>query len=224
MKTIIFVLLLGIVIFLLYNGGYITMFVSKANLELEGVFVPSRRNIEEIDDSSAANTSFPGLEIRNNFVDFSEASMSRNGFYLRIDKVNLFKFIVQDVDPRYKDEYVESWKYGISHGKFTSTPNRVGITYLFAHAVSNPADVFIENAWFTYLDKLELDDEIIIYYQGMKYTYAVSAIRFVKPDATGFYTGASAISKVRLQFCGPPTGSLDYRTLIDGILVSSEKI
>jgi sortase (surface protein transpeptidase) len=71
---------------------------------------------------------------------------------------------------------------------------------------------------------LNINDEVIIYYQGKKYTYEVSAIKVVSPEATGFYTGASPISMVRMQYCGPPTGSLNSRTLVDAILIDSVSI
>jgi LPXTG-site transpeptidase (sortase) family protein len=132
--------------------------------------------------------------------------------------------VVKDVDPRYPDVYEKSWELGVSHGKFTATPDQVGITYIFGHATSDKANAANENAWFSNLDQLVIGDQIILYYQGKKYYYEVNQIRFVSPTATGYYTGVSPVSMVRLQFCGPPTGSLASRTLIDAVLVNTQTL
>ena len=63
-----------------------------------------------------------------------------------------------------------------------------------------------------------------MYYKNKKYTYEVVEVRFVDPSSTGFYTGVAPVSKVRLQYCGPPTGSLASRTLVDALLVNTENI
>ena len=201
---------------------------TKAQIFAPNTFVPSEGLKEEKEAKSILDSlAEPYLSDANStktFSEFTEDSIDPNGFYLRIDKIDLFKAIVQDVDPRYKDEYVESWNKGVSHGKFTATPDQIGITYLFSHAVSNSRNALDENAWFTHMDDLVEGDEVIIYYKGTKYTYEVSEIHIVTPEATGFYTGVAPVQKVRMQFCGPPTGSLASRTLVDALLISEEVI
>lgn len=185
-------------------------------------FIPSNDNYSNIESNSFEI--YDDNSSKKVFNEFNESIIDPNSFYIRIDKIDLFKRVIKDVDPRYKEVYVKSWEYGVSHGKFTSYPDKVGITYLFSHAVSNKSNAINENAWFTYLDQLIIGDEIIIYYEGKKYTYEVSEIKAVSPDSTGFYTGASSVSKVRLQYCGPPTGSLNSRTLVDAIQTSISNI
>lgn len=196
-------------------------FYSSNALDLYNTFIPSKENYDYL-NYSTADISTGSAEKK--FDEYNESTIDPNQFYLRIDKIKLFKKIIKDVDPRYQDVYVKSWESGISHGKFTSYPDQIGITYLFSHAVSNPQNALNENAWFTYMDRLNINDEVIIYYQGKKYTYEVSAIKVVSPEATGFYTGASPVSMVRMQYCGPPTGSLNSRTLVDAILIDSVSI
>ena len=198
-------------------------FNSETNAFFVNTFIPSENNINSINNNSNSST-VTQLPSNKSFSDFTENTIDKNGFYLRIDKIALFKAIVPDVDPRNKDEYVKSWETGISHGKFTSKPDKIGITYLFAHAISNKSSAASKNAWFSNLDLLSLNDEIIIYYNGIKYFYSVSNIFVVSPNATAFYTGASMIPMVRLQYCGPPTGSLDSRTLVDALLINHEII
>ncbi len=217
--------LLKIALFISISIGlYFTInifFYSSNALDLYNTFIPSKENYDYL-NYSTADISTGRAEKK--FDEYNESTIDPNQFYLRIDKIKLFKKIIKDVDPRYQDVYVKSWESGISHGKFTSYPDQIGITYLFAHAVSNPQNALNENAWFTYMDRLNINDEVIIYYQGKKYTYEVSAIKVVSPEATGFYTGASPISMVRMQYCGPPTGSLNSRTLVDAILIDSVSI
>jgi sortase (surface protein transpeptidase) len=201
------------IVFLQYNDETI--------VALNNTFVPSEKKILEISNNS--NESFP-ISSKKVFNEFNENTIDKNGFYLRIDEIGLFKAIIPDVDPRNKDEYVKSWEGGISHGKFTSRPDKIGLTYLFAHAVGNKDQATEKNAWFSNLDLLNLNDEIIIYYSGTKYYYEISSIMAVSPNATAFYTGASVVPMVRLQYCGPPTGSIDSRILVDALLVKQELI
>lgn len=205
---------------LLFLGVSIYLNKVNATVDISGVFIPSSNNIAR-QDVPNGETNTPGLKT---FNEFSENTIDKNGFYLRIDKLGLFKKIVKNVDPRYKDEYVKSWETGISHGKFTSTPDLVGITYLFAHAAFSKENALSQNAWFTNLDQLVGGDLVIVYYEGYKYTYSVSEIMAVSPSATGFYTGASPVAKLRMQYCGPPTGSLNSRTLVDALLVDKVAI
>lgn len=195
---------------------------SEVQASLNQTFIASVKNFNQASglnlDASYLNA--PTQE----FSDFTEATIDPNGFYLRVDKINLFKAVVQNVDPRYKEEYVASWEKGVSHGKFTATPDQIGVTYLFSHASNSDSTALEQNAWFTNMDEIIVGDEIIIYYAGVKYTYEVSELHIVNPDSTGFYTGSSPVSLVRMQFCGPPTGSLGKRTLVDALLIDSQMI
>lgn len=211
--TISFILLIAF----FFSFGYFLLDTQAAN-KLANTFVPSATTIDQLEAESAYIPSFQGQKV---FNEYTEESIDKMGFYIRIDKINLFKMVVKNVDPRYIEVYKKSWESGVSHGKFTSYPDQIGITYIFGHASNSRESAADEYAWFTYLDELVTGDEVIIYYQGKKYFYDVSEIRAVEPTATGFYTGASAIPMVRLQYCGPPTGSLNSRTLVDAILVDT---
>lgn len=210
------VLIIIIILELVY--GFLPLIMVRAGVD-PSVFVSSESNIKALENTLSQYGNTPTA--KKTFNEYTEDTIDKNGFYLRIDKINLFKRIVENVDPRYKTEYVDSWNYGISHGKFTSTPDKIGLTYLFAHATGNKSEAEEQNAWFTYMDQVAVGDTVIIYYKAHKYTYNVSEIIVVDPTATGFYTGSSPVAKVRMQFCGPPTGSLSKRTLVDAVLVDS---
>jgi len=200
---------------------------TKAQVFAPNTFVSAKDKLLGKEGSTEANLSADYLQGANKnkvFNEFTEGTISKDGFYIRIDKIDLFKAIVKDVDPRSKEIYKKSWEKGVSHGMFTAYPNQIGITYLFSHALGDKSSALSENAWFSNLDQVGMGELVIIYYEGNKYTYEVNEIRAVSSDATGFYTGSSPVSKVRMQYCGPPTGSLAKRTLVDAVLVDTETI
>ena len=220
MKKSVSILIIIIVLEIVY--GFMPILLAKAGIDPDSVFISSQNNIQNLENTSSIySTLTPAKKV---FSEYNEDTIDKNGFYLRIDKIDLFKRIIENVDPRNKTEYIDSWNYGVSHGKFTSTPDKIGITYLFAHATGNKETALEQNAWFSYLDQLVVGDQVIVYYKGKKYTYGVSEIFIVDPTATGFYTGSSPVAKVRMQYCGPPTGSLGKRTLVDAILIDSTEL
>ena len=184
-------------------------------------FIASVQNIFNI-EQQASPTEYE--KSAATFSEFTEDAIDKNGFYIRIDKVGLFKKVVKDVDPRYKEVYVKSWDTGVSHSKFTSYPDKIGITYLFSHATGDKSDAINQKAWFSNLDQLQNGDTVILYYEGSKYTYEVNEIRAVAPKVEGILTGVSPVAKVRLQYCGPPTGSLASRMIVDGLLIDKQTL
>jgi len=210
-KRIIKFALIFFVIFILYTFVYNFQASNSGKFSFSSTFLASETGIASTDQASFIPTQTSGL---------SEANIDKEGFYIRIDKISLFKPIVANVDPRYKDVYQESWETGVSHGKFTALPDQIGNVYLFAHAVSSTSQIESEKAWFSKIDELVENDMIIIYYQNKKYTYQVSKIYSVDPTATGVYTGVSPVPKATLQTCGPPRGSLSSRYMVEALQVS----
>lgn len=200
------------IVFVLYTLVYHYQVSSRSQVKVENTFIPSDKEI-----SKTASEEGPAYTVTT--TGLSEATINKNGFYIRIDKIGLFKPVVKNVDPRYKEVYTESWKTGVSHGKFTALPDQIGNVYFFAHAVGNADRMEKENAWFTRIDELAQNDEIIIYYESKKYTYQVSRIYTVAPTATGVYTGVSPVPKVTMQTCGPPRGSLVSRYMVEGLQI-----
>jgi LPXTG-site transpeptidase (sortase) family protein len=205
-------ILVFVVIFGIYALIYHFQVKSNPKVELFNTFVASDKEITSIAEED-------GKEYGDS-TNLNESNIDKEGFYIRIDKIDLFKPVVTNVDPRYKDEYVASWETGVSHGKFTALPDQIGNVYLFSHAVSKEDRIESDNAWFTKIDLLVENDEVIIYYQGKKYIYQVSKIYTVSPTSTGVYTGVSPVPKVTLQTCGPPRGSISSRYMVEGLQVS----
>jgi sortase (surface protein transpeptidase) len=220
-KFLLFIIFAGALVYL-YASGFLGALLQQVQARTGNIFIPS---ITKEVTYTSANYPWKNLPLAEKILnEYSESTIKKDGFYLRIDKISLFKQIIKDVDPRDKETYTDSWKYGVSHGMFTATPDQVGITYLFSHAVSDKTWAMDNNAWFSYMDQLIVGDDVIVYYQSKKYTYKVNEILVVSPGATGYYTGTSPVSKVRMQFCGPPTGSINSRTLVDAVLVNTEAV
>ena len=205
------------IVFVVYTLIYHYQVSSTPHVEVTNTFIPSDSEISKIAEEKGAT-----YEVIT--TGLSEVNINKDGFYIRIDKIDLFKPVVKNVDPRYKEEYKASWEVGVSHGKFTALPDQIGNVYLFAHSVSDEDRTEKENAWFTKIDELVENDEIIIYYEGKKYTYQVSRIYTVAPTATGVYTGVSPVPKVTMQTCGPPRGSLESRYMAEGLQMGVEEI
>jgi LPXTG-site transpeptidase (sortase) family protein len=217
LKTLAKFTVVFLVVFVVYTFIYHYQVGSAERIDVEQTFLASEEDITE-----TAQEIGPIPDITDE--GFSEDNIDREGFFLRIDKIQLFKPVVKNVDPRYKDVYQESWEIGVSHGKFTALPDQIGNVYLFAHAVNSYDQGYIDsyNAWFSRTDELDYEDEIILYYEGKKYVYQVSKIYTVSPSATGVYTGVSPVPKITLQTCGPPRGSIDSRYMVEGLQTSAE--
>lgn len=210
-------ILIFIVVFSVYTLIYHYQVQSTPKIDLKSTFLASSSAINSLTESSTDEAQKQEI---SDTAQYTEQTIDKNGFYIRIDKIDLFIPAVKNVDPRYKEVYTKSWEYGVSHGKFTSLPDQIGNVYFFAHAVSDAAKITDNNAWFTRIDELDEGDPIIIYYEGKKYTYQVSRIYTVAPTDTGVYTGVSPVPKITLQTCGPPRGSLKSRYMVEGLQIS----
>lgn len=200
-------------VFVIYTFIYHCQVSSNPRVKVENTFLASDEKISKLAEENGIGY---GVQSKN----LNEGNIDKGGFYINIPGINLFKPVVKNVDPRYKDIYTESWKTGVSHGKFTSLPDQIGNVYFFAHAVSKVSEIETENAWFSRIDELIENDQIILYYKNKKYTYEVTRIYTVSPTATGVYTGVSPVPKVTLQTCGPPRGSVASRYMVEALQVS----
>jgi LPXTG-site transpeptidase (sortase) family protein len=210
LKILVKFAIIFVVVFVIYTLIYHYQVSSRTKVDVEYTFLASDEEISQLAEGNGS-----GYGVTN--TGLTEDNINKDGFYIRIDRINLFKPVIKNVDPRYKEVYQESWKTGVSHGKFTALPDQIGNVYLFAHAVSDASRLEEANAWFSLIDLLAENDEIIIYYERQKYTYQVSRIYTVSPSATGVYTGVSPVPKVTLQTCGPPRGSLDSRYMVEAL-------
>lgn len=116
--------------------------------------------------------------------------------------------IVANVDPSSEEDYLSALKYGVAHAAGTAFPGEGGHIYLFAHSTDYIWNVGLYNAIFYLLYKLEIDDEIDLFYQNRRYRYAVFEKKIVTPDQVEYLTRQTEKELLTLQTCWPPGTTL----------------
>ena len=79
---------------------------------------------------------------------------------------------------------------------------------MFAHSTDFAWNVGTYNALFYLLYKLEIEDEIDLFYKGQRYVYRVTGKEVVDPTETEYLTRKSDREFLTLQTCWPPGTTL----------------
>ena len=125
-------------------------------------------------------------------------------FSIIIPKINANTKVIKNVDPFDANIYQPALTKGVAHAKNTSTPDKLGNTFIFAHSAGNWYQANQFNAVFYLLNKLTAGDEIIVYYQSQKYIYSVDEIKFVKSDEISYLSNQLNTNTLTLMTCWPP--------------------
>lgn len=126
-------------------------------------------------------------------------------FSVIIPKIGANKRIIPNVNSDEEDEYLEVLQHSIAHAKGTAFPGIDGTTYLFAHSTDNFWSAGRYNAVFYLLNKMEVGDEIIMFFAGKRYDYKVSEIKIVESSDTHYIDSMLGQGeRVILQTCWPP--------------------
>jgi len=125
-----------------------------------------------------------------------------------IPKIAANARVIKNVSPVDEDQYLESLKYGVAHASGTSSPGEGGNVFLFAHSTDYIWNVSTYNAVFYLLYKLEIDDEINVFYEGKRYLYLVSDKKTVSPDEVEHLVNTTPNEQLTLQTCWPPGTTL----------------
>ena len=135
-------------------------------------------------------------------------------FSVIIPKIGANEKIQRNVDPNNEEEYLRVLLQNIAHAKGTAFPGVNGTTYLFAHSTDNFWNVGRYNAVFYLLNKMEIGDDVVLFFNGKRYNYAVSETKIIDPSDTHFIASNLGLGeKVILQTCWPP-GTAWKRLLI----------
>lgn len=161
------------------------------------------RLLEELDRNPGGHENVFGAIVNN---DRKQIILPKNAqFSVVIPKIGANSNIIENVDPSNEDEYLRALQEGVAHAKGTSFPGLGGTTYLFAHSADNFWNVGQYNAIFYLLNKLEQNDEINIYFQGIRYKYLVEKTEIVDPEQVEFITSTRGQGEeLILQTCYPP--------------------
>ncbi len=126
-------------------------------------------------------------------------------FSVIIPKIGAHAPITQNVDPNDEQGYLRVLQNSVAHAKGSALPGLKGSTYLFAHSADSFWNVGRYNAVFYLLNKMEVGDDVIIFYSGQRYDYVVKKTEIVEAEDTHYI--ASNIGqgeKIILQTCWPP--------------------
>lgn len=126
-------------------------------------------------------------------------------FSLVIPKIGANAKIFPNVDATNEAEFLPVLKEGIAHAKGTVFPGMMGNIYLFAHSTDNWWNVGQYNAIFYLLKDLSIGDEVIVFFEGRRYSYIVSDKKIVPPnDVAHLVQSQGGPQRLILQTCWPP--------------------
>ncbi|MGA2967939.1 MAG: sortase [Candidatus Levyibacteriota bacterium] len=136
-------------------------------------------------------------------------------FSILIPKIGASAKVFPNVDPSNQDAFLPILMQGVAHAAGTVFPGMNGNVYLFAHSTDNFWDVGRYNAVFYLLKDLTKGDEVVIFYQNMRYNYIVTGSKIVNPSDVSYLVNSQNQDKQQLilQTCWPP-GTTFQRLLI----------
>lgn len=129
-------------------------------------------------------------------------------FGIVIPKIAANSKIIPSVSVTDKDAYLEALQTGVAHADGTAFPGEGGHIFMFAHSTDYIWNVGTYNAVFYLLYKLEVGDEINIFYKGQRYVYKVTGKEVVDPTEVEYLTRKTDREFLTLQTCWPPGTTL----------------
>jgi len=146
--------------------------------------------------------------VLGSFITFGPSLNSKpvdpNGTIMipRIGVNSPIAFNVQISDKKY---YQQALDHGVAHANGTGIPSEEGSnTYLFAHSTQFEEHIAKYAAVFTKLHQLEINDQIVIFYNGKRYDYAVVEEEIVPSFDVSVLTKQHEYTSLTLQTCWPP--------------------
>lgn len=140
-------------------------------------------------------------------------------FSLVIPKIGANAPVVPNVNPGSEEEYQEALTRGIAHARGTSFPGEGGHVFLFAHSTDYLWNLGSYNAVFYLLYKMEIGDEVSMFYQGQRYTYVIEEKVIIEADDVEYLTRKTDYELLTLQTCWPP-GTTLKRLIVSGRRIS----
>lgn len=134
-------------------------------------------------------------------------------FSILIPKLGANAKVISNVDTVNENVYLDVLQQGVAHAAGTALPGQGEHIYLFAHSTNTFSNVSRYNAIFYLLYKLEEQDEVNIYYNGIRHKYHVTGKIIVDPSETQYLTRKTDTETLTLQTCWPP-GTVAKRLLV----------
>jgi LPXTG-site transpeptidase (sortase) family protein len=158
-------------------------------------------------------TKYRVTTVKSSFQESKEIIAVDKEFGLVIPKIAVNVKVFANVDANNPKEYLPLLAQGVAHAKGSLLPGQEGNVFIFAHSTNTPLNATRYNAVFYLLNKLEKEDEILIYYQQQKYTYKVMEKKIISPEKLNDYLKTLKGKTLTLQTCYPP-GTTINRLLI----------
>lgn len=134
-------------------------------------------------------------------------------FSLVIPKIGANARVVANVNPESEEEYLDALKYGIAHARGSTFPGEGDHTFLFAHSTDYIWNIGSYNAVFYLLYKLDIGDEVNVFYEGQRYVYEVREKVIINPDQVEYLQKRVEGEQLTLQTCWPP-GTIIQRLMV----------
>lgn len=137
---------------------------------------------------------------------------------LTIPKLNLKRLpIIINVNSYDQNVYLPLLNSKLAHFKGTSLPDTPGNTFVYGHSANElwaRANPTFAGVAFTYLNKLDIGDEIMIEYNGKEYKYIMERAKMVAPeDISPIFTYGDK-KTLTLMTCWPPGVGTDRLIVI----------
>lgn len=134
-------------------------------------------------------------------------------FGIVIPKIAANSVVLPNVSVTDKDAYLTALQTGVAHAEGTAFPGEGGHIFMFAHSTDYIWNVGTYNAVFYLLYKLEIGDEINIFYKGQRHVYKVTGKEVVDPTEVEYLTRKTDREFLTLQTCWPPGTTLKRQLL-----------
>ncbi len=171
---------------------------------------PSTGSGRSQDDKSCVNckkASYPSADVLSAFFGDAQDRILISPdtyFSILIPKIGAASRIIPNIDPTNEKDFRRVLINGVAHAKGTVFPGMRGTIYLFAHSTDTSLNVGQYNAVFYLLKELEKGDQIVIYFQDIRYNYTVTEKRIADPSDVSLLTDRGDKEKLVLQTCWPP--------------------
>ncbi len=135
-------------------------------------------------------------------------------FSLNIPKINAHANVIANVDPGNKEAYMNALQKGVAQAMGTYFPGQGKTIFMFAHSTDAPWNIARYNAVFYLLPKLEIGDQITVYFADHKYVYVVEQKFVTSATDTSWLNDKGLGERLVLQTCDPPGTSWNRLLII----------
>jgi len=196
---------------ILITVGVITLVLDFAPVAIGEISYQIRR-LRQVEYSVDTTSGKKASDLFNALLNGSEVLVvdpTNKDFSVVIEKIGVNAPIIKNVSVSDKDEYFNALNYGVAHANISSTPDRGGNTYLFAHSSINFWRIGKYANIFNLLRKLENGDRVNVFYENTRYEYEVIGNEVVAGFNTNPLTRTVIEPILTLQTCDPPGTTLN---------------